>query len=313
MKTIVWRIHDHKPGHANQTRGLVNALTSMTEIEAYDVQAPTRWQSWRWWMESRFPIGQGLPRPDLILSAGHTTHIAALAARRACGGKAIVLMKPSLPVRLFDLAIIPEHDATADSGNIILTRGVLNVIEPSTVKQQSRGLMLVGGPAANSGWDTDAMITQIVQAAEGQPTVNWTLTTSRRTPADFVALLTAERPENLTIVPCEDTGPRWVPDELARAAQVWVSEDSVSMVYESLTSGAAVGLFAVPAKHTGRVARGMNKLRETGWVTRFSGWDRHSPLPLPPQALHEARRCAELICERYGLPRNQRRDSRLAG
>jgi mitochondrial fission protein ELM1 len=104
-----------------------------------------------------------------------------------------------------------------------------------------------------------------------------------------------------------------VPQKLARAAQVWVSQDSVSMVYEALTSGAAVGLFPVPGKRTGRVARGMNQLEQGGWVTSFSAWDRATPLPSPPAQLHEARRCAELICERLQLPRNEHRNSRLAG
>jgi hypothetical protein len=31
MKTVIWRIHDWKPGHANQTQGLVNSLAAMVE------------------------------------------------------------------------------------------------------------------------------------------------------------------------------------------------------------------------------------------------------------------------------------------
>jgi mitochondrial fission protein ELM1 len=298
MKTVIWRIHDHKPGHANQTRGLVRALSSLVDVECHNIPVASRWQTWAWWLGRRFPPGNNLPRPNLIVGAGHETHMAVLAARRAHGGKSIVLMKPSLPLRLFDLCIVPQHDS-ASGANVIGTRGVLNVIEPSMAKQPGQGLLLIGGPAANSGWDNEAMIEQVLAVAKGQSSSKWTLTTSRRTPQEFVPLLSEACPANLTIVPCEQTGPAWVPQELARAAQVWVSEDSVSMVYEALTSGAAVGLLSVPSKRSGRVARGMNQLQQGGWVTSFRDWDRATPLPSPPARLHEARRCAELICERY--------------
>ncbi|MCH8840089.1 MAG: mitochondrial fission ELM1 family protein [Planctomycetes bacterium] len=42
---------------------------------------------------------------------------------------------------------------------------------------------------------------------------------------------------NLTIVPHKETSSSWVSEHLANAARVWVSADSVSMVYESLTNG----------------------------------------------------------------------------
>jgi mitochondrial fission protein ELM1 len=218
-----------------------------------------------------------------------------------------------VPLRLFDLCVVPEHDGV-DGLNVLRTRGVLNTIEPSVAKQSAQGLMLIGGPSANSGWDNDAMIEQVLSAAKGQAGWQWTLTTSRRTPDDFVDLLSEVRPKNLTIVPCEQTEPGWVARELSRASQVWVSEDSVSMVYEALTSTAAVGLFAVPNNtQAGRVARGMNELQRDGWVTRFRDWDRRSPLPLPPGQLNESQRCAELICARFLLTAGEHPDSRLAG
>jgi mitochondrial fission protein ELM1 len=312
MKTIIWRIHDYKPGHANQTRGLVQALSSLTDIECHDIAVAEKWRNWGWGLVGRFPPGRMLPQPDFVVGAGHATHQAVRAARRAYGGKTIILMKPSLPLRLFDLCLVPEHDGV-DGTNVIRTRGALNAVGPSQNREPHQGLMLIGGPSANSGWDNDAMIEQVLSAAKGQAGLHWTLTTSRRTPTDFVTLLSEERPKNLTIVPCDQTEPGWVPRELGRASQTWVSEDSVSMVYEALTSGAAVGLFTVPGRQAGRVARGMNELQQGGWVTRFRDWDRRNPLPSPPAQLNEAHRCAALICERYHLPRREFRESRLAG
>jgi hypothetical protein len=38
-------------------------------------------------------------------------------------------------------------------------------------------------------------------------------------------------------------------------------------------------------------------------VTRFADWQSAEPLTKPPGKLHEAERCAALICERYLLSR----------
>jgi mitochondrial fission protein ELM1 len=56
----------------------------------------------------------------------------------------------------------------------------------------------------------------------------------------------AESDGALTIVPFAATSPDWLPTQLARADQAWVTADSVSMVYEALTAGAAVGVLDVP-------------------------------------------------------------------
>ncbi|TWU28173.1 mitochondrial fission ELM1 family protein [Bythopirellula polymerisocia] len=301
MNTVIWRMHDGKPGHANQTRGLVNALSDILPVQCHDLLAPARTQSLKWWFAKQFPPGKTLPRPQLILGAGHSTHLAMLAARRCYGGKAIVLMKPSLPPRLFDLCIVPEHDGLAAAPHVVLSRGVLNLVSPSFMKEAGRGLLLVGGPSAAHGWNSLAIVEQITTIVTDQPKFTWKLTTSRRTPPDFLGLLRTHQLANLTIVPHEETDPDWVPSELSRSSQVWVSEDSVSMVYEALTSGASVGLLEVPQKQVGRVARGVQELRAQGWVTRFSDWDRSRSLPAPAHPLHEANRCAALICERFQL------------
>jgi len=104
---------------------------------------------------------------------------------------------------------------------------------------------------------------------------------------------------NLQITPHKKTTSQWLPEQLKRAAQVWVSEESVSMVYEGLTSGAAVGVLEVPSRHKGRVAVGIDSLVQEGWVTRFADWQPGCQLALPPAQLDEARRCAEIVCRRF--------------
>ncbi|QEG34725.1 hypothetical protein Pr1d_20070 [Bythopirellula goksoeyrii] len=301
--TVIWRFHDDKSGHINQTRGLVKAIAEITPVETFDLPCFSRRQSCLWWLGNQFPPGENLKRPDLILGAGHATHFALLAARRHNGGKAVVLMKPSLPHWLFDLCIVPDQDGLEKSENVILTRGVLNVVNPSRSQQQERGLILIGGPSSAHGWDNPSIINQIGAIVSNQPDVNWHLTTSRRTPADLVMLLEHLPLPNLTVVPHTSTSLNWVPEQLTHSSQVWVSEDSVSMVSEALTSGASVGLLEVPENYEGRVSQGVQKLRDLGWVTHFTDWDRTRPISTTRVNLNEAQRCATLLCNKFDLVR----------
>lgn len=306
-KTIVWQIEDGKPGHVNQLRGLTNALAEIMPLDVHTLATPTRRQSLAALWTKQFPSGKNLPTPHLILGAGHATHFAVLAARRARGGRAIVLMKPSLPPALFDLCLVPEHDQVTATEKIITTRGVLNVVRPSRTHDAQSGLILIGGPSSAHGWSDNQMIKQIATVMASDSAIRWTLTTSRRTPSTFLTQLNCQSFidlafANLQIVSHEQTAPGWLPTQLAQADQVWVSEDSVSMVYESLTSGAAVGVLEVPCQKRGRVAAGVDKLIADGWATRFSEWQSGQRLSPPPEQLDEARRCAEIISGRFFSP-----------
>jgi len=300
-KTILWQIQDDKPGHQNQLRGLASALAELLPLEVHTLRAPSRRSCLAAMWSKNFAIGNGLPAPDLILGAGHSTHLAVLAARRARGGQAVVLMKPSLPSALFDLCLIPEHDRVTASEKVIATRGVLNIVRPTQQHDPRKGLLLIGGPSAAHAWSDECMLQQIVTIASSTPSIEWTLTDSRRTPPAFLNRVSQKKVENLKVTPHQETTPGWVPRQLAGAAQVWVSEDSVSMVYEALTSGAAVGMLEVPSRRRGRVAAGIDSLVENGWATPFAHWQVGSPLAPAPAPLDEARRCAEIVAQRLIL------------
>ena len=94
-----------------------------------------------------------------------------------------------------------------------------------------------------------------------------------------------------------NTGAAWVARQLNLAANVWVSADSVSMIYESLTSGAAVGLLDVPTQGTSKLSDNIAGLVEDNMVTPYSKWLTERKLDKPPVLLNEANRCAEQLYE----------------
>lgn len=224
-----------------------------------------------------------------------------LVARHVRGGKLVVLMQPSLPIRWFDLCLIPEHDEPPNNNRIIVTKGALNTVVPTADHQAGAGLILVGGPSRHYYWDHDALMEQITTiVSDGE--LKWYITDSPRTPELTRNRLSMLAAENTTHRPYVDCDADWLPDQLRHAGTVWVTRDSVSMIYEALTAGAAVGVIDVPRKKSSRMTRAIDSLISSEQVTSYAGWQ-NGACPAPPVTpLNEAARCAQLILERFPLP-----------
>ena len=293
----VWRFMDGKPGHENQTLGLIRALKKRVTCSVREWRVPKGWlERLRWrrvWGREASVAGQ----PDLILGAGHLTHTMLVRARRKFGGRSVVMMKPSLPARWFDVCVVPEHDGVQEREDVLTVRGVLNPIEQSEAQVRTQGLVLVGGPCRHVRWDDPSMIKQITGILQSTPETHWTLTTSRRTPDSFLNSL--KPADNLNVIPASETPPGWVAEQLSRCGQVWASGDSVSMLYESLTSGAATGVLEVDWAGEGKLRQGVQSLIQTGMITSFSDWQPGEPLPLPSSPLAESQRVADWLLEHW--------------
>lgn len=301
---VVWHCSDDKPGHDNQIRGLLRALTKRVALQVHTLHMPESNTRHRLatlvdLLRRRFPDGRHLPNPDLILGAGHGTHLPMLAARRARGGRVIVFMKPSLPLRCFDLCIVPQHDAVVARANVLYTRGPFNAIEPAPSKLEHHGLILLGGPSKHYRWSDQAMLENIATLARRDPKWSWTVAGSRRTPDSMEQLLRAAQLPKLVYVAARDTGPEWLPFRLAEAPQVWVTEDSMSMVYEALSANAAVGVLPVPRRGFSRVLREMEQLLAEGRLTSFDDWCKGQALLQAGEPFNEAARCAQWIVEHW--------------
>lgn len=297
----VWRFSDGKAGHDAQSRGLVVALAQLRPLTVLTpARLPRSSALHGFLLGGRTSLWNGLAKPDLVVGAGHGTHLSLLAARRIYRCKAVVLMQPSLPLCLFDLCLIPEHDDPPHRRNVLTTHGALNCIRPSTALDAKHGLFLIGGPAAHCAWHSAQICRQIAAITYADRGVCWTLTTSRRTPSDFLPTLRSISPQ-IEVVPYAATTPEWLPQQLQTAGQVWVSADSVSMIYEALTAGAAVGVLEVPTLRSNRVGRGLQRLVGAGWVTLFATHTLGQGLPHPLHSFNEAQRCAAWIVEQWNI------------
>ena len=301
----IWQFLDGKPGHESQSSGLIHAFQGIgLNVNVSHILPPSRWRTLAQLATRRFPFGDTLPTPDLLIGAGHKTHLAILAAQRRHGGRSIVLMKPSLPSKLFDLCLIPDHDQ-ADGANIITTRGVLNDIRAGGTHLPTRTLILLGGQSAHASWADQTILNQVIQLAQSSPSKEFVLSTSRRTPDSFAQALGSLSLPNLAIHLATNTPTGWVAQQLAQSSEAWISADSVSMVYEALTAGVAVGILQLPMKASSRVSRGLMHLIDQHQVTTFEQWcDNKGNLPKPQKHLAEADRCAREIVSRWPTLQN---------
>lgn len=284
-------VSDGKAGHRSQALGFYQAIknksanTTFQEIHIQQLHYKTLFK--------HLFLGQGLPELnehiDYILGVGSHTHLKVLLLSKIyrCA-KSIILMKTSLPLAWFDYHIIPQHDlAKVSRSNIILTQGVLNPIINQQQHQQGRILIALGGSSKRHQWQDDEMKAQLVHLIQQYPEQEIIITTSRRTPSDFLVQLQTQFPQqdypNIQYFPVEQTPQGWIFEQMQLAETVWVTEDSVSMIFEALTSGANVGILQAKRLKSDRITQMLDEL-----LTQ--------PQPIKMQ-LNEAERVAEWIMQ----------------
>jgi hypothetical protein len=288
----LWRVGDGRRGHDAQSRGLLAALGRRSPCRVFEIPALPWPRACALWLRGAFPPGAGLPDPDLIIGAGHGTHATMLAARRARGGRIVALMRPTLPGACFDLCIVPGHDPAPRSGHVLRSVGPLNAFTADGPHDPARGIVLVGGPSRHHGWDAPALAARL-HAVLATPGMAWTVTDSPRTPPAQRAQLAAL--PGVRYAGWDAVDETWLPAELRECGVAWITADSLSMIFEALTAGVAVGVLPVPERRPGRVPAAVADLIARGLVTPFAAWQQgRVPAPASPP-LREADRCAAQV------------------
>ncbi|MFV8781250.1 mitochondrial fission ELM1 family protein [Microbulbifer sp. SA54] len=259
----IWRFLDGNRAHEKQSAALVSGLRSCLGPERVDcrdlscseIQVP---------LWGRLPETlHRLPKPDFILGAGHRSHWAVLRARRCFGGRSVVIMAPSLPIDWFDFAIIPEHDRPPSVENVILTQGALTEPLPDFPVEPNRGLLLFGGPSKHFHWDAQKVLAHAERLLQ-QP-LQWVVADSRRTPE---GTLDHFADSGAGLYPWQQCPPGWLAEQMARAGHIWVTGDSVSMIFEALQSRARVGIISLPSRNPrNKIRSAVQRLIDQGLVT----------------------------------------------
>ena len=206
-------------------------------------------------------------QPKLFLSAGSAAAPYCLALSKRLGGKNCVVMTPSvLGTAPFDMAVVPKHDGRVGD-NILVTLGAPNAINADVLAEQKQELLsdypaqrkeawgiLIGGDDQNYTiaplWVNKVLPTLFAAAAEAD--VDLYITTSRRTQAATESAISELCRNNsqvrmLLLASQDPRNP--VPGILGHCSRVFCTEDSVSMISESVTAGVQVSVITVGHHH----------------------------------------------------------------
>lgn len=301
---------DGRPGHEKQSMAVVSALQDLTPI-APTVLTLSHTDGIKRIVQSlrsvffRSPGQEPLPEPiDIIIGTGSTTHLPMVGLKVKTGAKLITCMSPEPWLKpLFDLCLIPRHDRPAVGNKNFATFGPPCMSLKSARRDEQKGLILVGGVDHKSHrWDTALLLSQINLLLKMSPSIYWTISSSGRTPPDTIEQLhqIANTNSRVSFYSSDETPPGWIESAYAAHEHVWITADSVSMVYEALTAGCRAGVLPVKWIHSSnKFQNGIDDLTEHGLIGDLDQWRNGVPLPVISKPLNEAERCAREIIRRW--------------
>lgn len=284
-------VSDGKAGHRSQAVGLYKAMQRISNIEVtfqeISIQQLPVFTLLKGMLSRELALFE--KKPDYIFGVGsHTQSRVLLLGKVYPQAKTVILMKPNFPFAWFDHAIIPEHDGVPESTHVITTQGALNPIVNEQRHQANRILVALGGSSKRHQWNEKKVLEAIQNIVQHHPQAEIILTTSRRTPKEFLGHLSAQPyASQLQIFPVEDTPQGWIFEQMQQAEAVWVTEDSVSMIFEALTAGCKVGIIAIDRLKSDRITTLLDQLLSTS-----SDKPHHNLLNLK---LNEATRVADIL------------------
>ncbi|MEB3768259.1 ELM1/GtrOC1 family putative glycosyltransferase [Acinetobacter sp. MD2] len=286
-------ISDGKAGHRSQALGLFQAIqakkpqANLQEILIEDLPLASIFTA----LFTK-KLSAVVVIPNWIVGVGSHTHFRVwLLGKIYPHAKTIILMKPSLPLTWFDYSIVPEHDGLTACDRVVVTQGALNPIVNEHRHQPKRILVALGGSSKRHQWNAEKVLNAIAQIVKHQPNHQIIVTTSRRTPANFLTqLMQQDFAKKLELFPVEQTPQGWIYEQMQLAQAVWVTEDSVSMIYEALTAGCRVGVILIDRLREDRITQSVDRLLQQ-WIAAC-----YDVAQLPQaKALQEAKRVVDQL------------------
>ena len=288
-------VSDGKAGHRSQAVGLYKAMQRQSNIEVtfqeISIQELPIFSLLKALWARRFGLFE--KKPDYIFGVGsHTQARVLLLGRVYPKAKTVIMMKPNFPVNWFDYAIIPQHDGVKESMHVITTQGALNPIVNENRHQPNRILIALGGNSKRHQWNEEKVLSSIQRLVENNVHATFILTTSRRTPDTFLETLVQQNFYlKLQIFPVEHTPQGWVFEEMQKAEVVWVTEDSVSMIFEALTAGCKVGVIKINRLKEDRITCSIDQIIQSNLVSDQTFIE----MLVEPHAFKEADRVATYL------------------
>ena len=301
---ILW-IKDGKKGHEKQVQALLEELSKTIDIkiyqEDYHISSLKRFfdvfhhsTSYVFKKYDSCKIIKSYNQNDihLVIGAGSNIHTRLLLLKKFLKDIfnkdiiAISVLTPSLFKNEFNFICAPNHDEIKLSNikNTIFFEGSLakvSIQEPD----ESIGLIGLGGINNHFIFNEDDLIKQIEYILSLYPNKDWYLFSSRRTTELMISkinILSNSYPNLITTHQSFD-------EIIKRASIKFITQDSMNMVYESLSTKGQTFVFNMKYKNENKITKQINKLLENkqiGYIENISMSDGLKKIKIQPQNPH---------------------------
>ena len=289
-KPVCWVVSEGIAGTENQCLGVAAALGLEPVVKRVKLKFP-------WSLVSpyvRFGHGYAFTRdsspleapwPDIVIASGRKSIAASLYIKEASGGQTftVQLQDPKIPANFFDMVAVPFHDKLRGD-NVLVTDAALHRVTPEileTAKEKfspalsqlpsPRVAVLIGGTSRTHKMNPGVM-TRIVSQIKtlSQKGASLMVTVSRRTDEHCIGLLkyALARLPNTHFWNGMGENPYF--GYLAWADYILVTEDSVSMTSEAVSTGKPVYTLALDGGSE-RFTSFHRHMQELGFSRPFMG------------------------------------------
>ena len=283
-----WWITTGEAGFRTQARGLAQAVVPAAEEKTIGLKAP--WSLappalWPLTLRGLDPAKDGLraPWPDLVVSCGRRAAKAAIAVKRASGGRtlAVHVQNPLAPLKEFDLVIPMRHDGV-QGPNVMAIDLALHDVTPQVLAQAAAAWrarfapltrpltgVLLGGTTKRHLFTVDQAreLTGRLKALRSDGGL--AITPSRRTPDTVKAVLREAFAGDGGVYLWDEAEDNPYRGILALSDRIVATGDSVSMVSEAVASGHPVAVFDIGGGRRHR--RFIDNLEARGLVSLADG------------------------------------------
>jgi mitochondrial fission protein ELM1 len=258
-----WWITNGAAGFRTQARGLAEPVIPGAVEKTVDVRAP-----WSLAPPALWPLTlMGLdpnkdrlepPWPDVVVSCGRKAAKAAIAIKRASGGRtlAVHIQHPLAPSSEFDLIIPMRHDPPLAGPHVVPIDLALHDVTPEVLakaaeawRERFSGLprpltgVLLGGSTKRRPFTVEQGRALVERLKGLRADGGLAITPSRRTPAEVKAALREAFAGDAGVFLWDETGDNPYRGILALSDRLIVTGDSVSMVSEAVATGHSVAVF----------------------------------------------------------------------
>jgi mitochondrial fission protein ELM1 len=303
---------DGRPGHEKQTFGIIDAIALRTAVKVTSIHVgSSSLLRQAGLLTSLFfpflaPVDAAMKNGSMVICTGSSTHLTALFIKNKYKVKAFACMNPGPIVRgLFDCCFVPLHDKVPPGENVFPTFGAPNSCRDLGEHEKNSSLILIGGvDTASHYWNSDKIGRMVKSVIDDDPRTFWTISSSPRTPESTVQILKniSNSLDNASFFNYIDTKRGWVEEQYNLNDTVWVSSDSISMLYEAMSAGCHVNIFPMDWKNNNSKFKfNEDLLVQKGMVSSFGTSAATDARLSHKTILNEAQRCADHILSTWQL------------